>query len=583
MKQFATLKEFLIAHKKAYLLGVFWIFFVDLIGVITPKVLGEFIDELRQGNLERPDIITYVGLIFGIAILAALARYFWRIYIMGTSRKAEIWLRDKLYAHLQTLSPNYFNHNKTGDLMAHATNDLNAIRMALGPGFLSAVDPFFVLTFTLIMMIQTVGFKLTLFALAPLPVLALLVTFFGKIIHKRFGQVQAEFGELSDRVQESFAGSRVVKSFVQEDAQIDQFTEQNRKNFRANLSLIRVNGIYNPMVQFISMLSFLIALSYGGILVVRGEITLGEFVAFNTYLALMTWPMMAIGWVINMWQRGAVSMERINHVLHTKPEIYDEDDAETGMTSLQGSIEFRDLTFTYPGSQQPVLKNISLNIPSGKRVAIIGRTGSGKTTLINLLLRLYNPPRGQLFLDGVDVNRVPLSTLREDIGNVPQENFLFSKTIRDNIGFSGQGYDQPAVEAAASLAQVHDNITGFKDGYDTMLGERGVTLSGGQKQRVSIARALIKNPKILILDDSLSAVDTHTEEEILRGLKTVMANRTSLIIAHRISTIKDADEIIVLDEGRILERGTHDELLAGEGLYYELYQKQLLEEKIAAE
>lgn len=582
MNQFQTLKEFVLAHKKEYLLGIFWVFLIDLVGVVTPKVLGVFIDHLKAGTMERAEIWKYVGLIFAMAILAALCRYYWRIYIMGTSRKAEVWLRDKFYAKLQTLSPNYFNHNKTGDLMAHATNDISAIRQAMGPGFLSAVDPVFVLLFTIVMMVYTVGIKFTVLAMLPMPVLAFLVTRFGKIIHKRFGDVQAAFGELTDRVQENFAGVRVVKTFVQEDAEIEKFTRQNQENFKANMKLTRINGIYNPMVQFISTISFLIALSYGGILVVRGEITLGEFVTFNTYLAMLTWPMMAIGWVINMWQRGAASMERINQVLHTQAEIYDEPDMLAEKTDLEGSIEFRRLTFTYPSARQPVLYDIDLKIPAGKTVALIGRTGSGKTTLMNLLLRLYNPERGQVFIDGVDINRIPLATLRENIGYVPQENFLFSKTIRDNIGFSGEGYSQETVEAAAKFAQVHQNIVDFKDGYDTMLGERGVTLSGGQKQRVSIARAVIKNPKILILDDSLSAVDTHTEEEILRGLKQIMQNRTSLIIAHRISTIKDADEIIVLDEGRILQRGTHEELLEMKGLYYELYQKQLLEDKIAA-
>lgn len=582
MNHFVTLKEFLVAHRREYLLGVFWLFFVNVIGVITPKVLGTFIDELTLGHLGTSDIILYCGIILGTAALACLARYFWRIYIMGSSRKAEIWLRDKFYAHLQTLSPNYFNHNKTGDLMANATNDLNAVRMALGPGFLSAVDPAFLLTFALIMMVETVGWQLTLFAMLPMPVLAILVTYFGKIIHKRFGHVQAAFGDLSDNVQENFAGMRVVKSFVQEDAQIEKFTVQNRENFKANLSLIKVNGIYNPLIQYISMLSFLIAFAYGGTLVVQGAITLGDFVAFNSYLALMTWPMMAIGWVINLWQRGSASMERLNNVLYAQPEIYDGVDVVREKDDLGGTIEFRNLTFTYPGGDRPILRNINLTIEAGQTVALIGRTGAGKSSLVSLLLRQYNPPNGQLLLDGVDINRIPLHTLREHIGVVPQENFLFSKTIRDNIGFSGKGYDQLEIEEAASLAQVHDNIAAFTSGYDTMLGERGVTLSGGQKQRVSIARAVIKNPKILILDDSLSAVDTHTEEEILRGLKRIMEHRTSLIIAHRISTIKDADEIVVLDDGAILERGTHDQLLAHGGLYYELYQKQLLEEKIAS-
>jgi ATP-binding cassette subfamily B multidrug efflux pump len=581
MKEFITLKEFFIAHKKSFLLGIFWVFFVDVIGLITPKVLGLFVDDLKNGSLDRGGTLIYAAVILGAAVFSAVARYYWRIYIMGNARKAEVYLRDKFYQHLQTLSPNYFNHHKTGDLMAHATNDLNAIRMALGPGFLSAVDPAFVLTFTIIMMIYTVGWQLTLAALAPMPFLALIVTMFGRIIHKRFGEVQAAFGSLTDRVQENFAGVRVVKSFVQEEAEIGKFTQENRENLKANLKLIKVNGIYNPVVQMVSALSFLIAFAYGGILVIRGAITLGDFVAFNTYLGLMTWPMMAIGWVINMWQRGAASMKRINEVLNTAAEITDAEDA-ANMDELCGNIEFNNLTFTYPGAEKPVLKNINLKVEAGKTVAIIGRTGSGKSTLMNLLLRLYNPPEGALYLDGVDILKVPLKTLRENIGYVPQENFLFSKTIRDNIAFSGDGYTQEQIEAAAALAQVHHNIVDFEQGYDTMLGERGVTLSGGQKQRVSIARAVIKNPKILILDDSLSAVDTHTEEEILKRLKKIMQNRTSLIIAHRISTIKDADEILVLDDGEIIERGTHAQLLSQGGLYYELYQKQLLEEKIAA-
>lgn len=586
MKPFLTLREFIYAHRREYLLGIFWVFFVDLLGLVTPRLLGHLIDDLKAGGLDKAGVLYYVALILGIAVLVAVSRYYWRIYIMGTGRKAEIWLRDRFYAHLQKLSPNFFNHHKTGDLMANATNDLNAIRMTLGPGLLSAVDPTFVLTFTILMMLYTVGWKLTLFALLPMPVMVITVTLFGRLIHKRFGEVQAAFGSLTDRVQENFAGVRVVKTFVQEDAEIAKFTAENTNNYNANLRLIQVNGIYNPLVQFVGALSFLIALSYGGILVVRGEITLGEFVAFNTYLALMTWPMMAIGFVINLYQRGAASMERINEILHTEPDIADAP-LTLEKATLDGSIEFNRLTFTYPGTDTPVLKDITFRIEPGQTVALIGRTGSGKSTILNLLLRLYSPEPGQLLLDGVDIRSIPLATLRTEIGYVPQENFLFSKTIRDNIGFAGQPSGQPftqeQIEAAAALAQVHGNITDFPHSYDTMLGERGVTLSGGQKQRVSLARAVIKNPKILLLDDSLSAVDTHTEEEILRGLKQVMENRTSLIVAHRISTIQEADEILVLDQGQIVERGRHDDLLARRGIYYEIYQKQLLEERIARE
>lgn len=582
MHTFKYLKEFLVQHKWRYFWGVIVLILVDALQLITPKILGKITDDLGDGTLSLTDIYFYISVIISLAIIIAAGRFIWRMLVLGSSRSLEYWLRNKYFSHLELLAPNFFNNRKTGDLMAHATNDINAIRMAFGQGIVMITDAIFLTSATIIIMVTTIDIRLTTVALLPLPIIAALMIFFGKLIQSRFKNVQEAFSELTDRVQESISGIRVVKSFVQQDSEISNFSTYNNNYVNKNMDLIKVWGLMFPAVAFIGALSFLIALYYGGSLVIDDELSLGQFVSFISYLGLLTWPMMALGWVINILQRGTASMKRINQILDTDPEIFD-GESVLDIRSYRPSIQFKNLSFTYPGAANPALSGITLSIGEGKTLAVVGKTGSGKTTLVNLIMRLYNTEPGELFLDDMDIKDIPLEVLRKNIGYVPQDNFLFSTTIRENIAFSDTDMELEKVIAAAKIAQVYDNIMDFPGKFDTILGERGVTLSGGQKQRVSIARAIAKNPKIIILDDSLSAVDTKTEELILEGLKQVMKNRTSIIIAHRISTIKDADEIIVLDEGRIVERGTHEELLELKGLYNSIYEKQQLEEKIEQE
>lgn len=584
MKAFQRLWEFLYEHKWNYIIGIVVLLIVDGLQLIAPRILGIVTDGLTNKTINMSHIYLYAGAIILVACIVAILRYIWRMLVMGAARDLEFWLRNKFFAHLETLSPSFYNNYKTGDLMAHATNDINALRMAFGPGVVMITDAFFIPVTTITSMIFTVDIRLTLLAIMPLPLIALLMGVFGRIIQKRHKDVQAAFSELTDKVQENMAGIRVVKSFVQEEYEIDEFLKSNNNYIEKNMNLVKVYGFMFPLVMFIASLSFIVALGYGGYLVVIDSISLGQFTAFIAYLGLLTWPMMAIGQVVNVLQRGIASMKRLNVIFDIEPEIVDGEDVKPiTQEELEPSIEFKNLSFTYPGSLQPTLSNISLRIEEGKTLAILGRTGSGKTTLVNLILRMYNLEKGQLIIGGNDINTIPLKTLRESIGYVPQDNFLFSTTIRDNIAFSNIDMNMEKVEQATKFAYVYDNIMEFPLKFDTILGERGVTLSGGQKQRVSISRAIAKDPKILILDDSLSAVDTKTEEKILEGLSHVMKNRTSIIIAHRISTIKNADEIIVLDEGKIVEKGSHEELIALNGLYNSTYQKQLLEEKLENE
>ena len=578
MKSFKVLKVFFRDNAWRYGLGIFWLIVVNTINLQVPRLLGTVTDLLSTRQIGPMDLLRYAGYILGIAAAIAIGRFSWRIFIMGSARKLEYYLRNKLFAHLETLSANFFTENKTGDLMAHATNDISAVRMAMGPGVLMLTDSLYITTITVITMAKNIDGKMTLFALLPMPFLAVIALVFGQKIHVRFKAVQQAFSSMTDRVQENLAGIRVIKSFVQEEAEIARFDKAADNYVVKSMNMIKLWGLFMPIMQLIAGISYLIVLAYGGIMVIHARITLGDLVAFISYLGMLIWPMMAVGRVINVLQRGAASMERLNALFDQTPDVNDHPEA-VPVSSLKGDIDFRNLSFAYPDGTQ-ALRNISIKVEKGKTLAIIGRTGSGKTTLVNLLLRLYNTEPGQLLIDGIDINMIPLATLRESIGYVPQDNFLFSDTIANNIGFAGD-FSPEDIEEAARLAQVYDNIVEFPLKFETMTGERGVTLSGGQKQRISIARALVKDPNILILDDCLSAVDTHTEEEILKGLRQVRKGRTSIIISHRVSTVMDADEIVVLDQGKIIERGTHEQLVRRGGLYQHLYLKQQLEKKVS--
>jgi len=579
MKSFLLLKDFFRKNAWRYALGVLWLILVNSAQLIIPYLLGYITDQIETGQVATADLWRFSGYILAIAAVIVVSRYFWRIYIMGTARMLEFHLRDMLFSHLQKLSANFYNEHKTGDLMAHATNDVNAVRMALGLGIIMLTDSIFLTVATVIIMTQVIDIRLTALALLPLPFMAVLVTFAGRLIHDRFKAVQATFSDMTDRVQENLSGIRVIKTFVQEDSEVERFDQVAQRLVFKNMDLVKVWGLFMPLVQFISGLSYLVVLGYGGILVIEGSITLGAFVAFNTYLAMLIWPMMALGWVINVLQRGASSMERLKVLLETEPEVVDGPDVQD-VDRLKGELEIRNLDFSYPDGTA-VLEDINIKLPRGNTLAIIGRTGSGKSTLANLLLRLYDPPSGRIFIDGIDINQIPLEVLRRDIGYVPQDAFLFSTTLHENIAFADDSYAREQVEETAKLAQIYDNIVEFPRKFDTLSGERGVTLSGGQKQRMTIARALIKNPALLILDDCLSAVDTGTEEQILKGLRRFMSGRSSIIISHRVSTVQDADEIMVMDQGRIIEQGTHEELLKRDGLYRQLHHKQQLEKLIA--
>ena len=582
LANFKTLKYFFIEHKWAYLLGVVWLIFVDVLQLILPEILRTFTDELQANVIGRSEIFRYGLYILIIGFLLAFFRFLWRIYIIGTSKKLEFELRNKLFSHLLKLSTNYFNKSKTGDLMAHATNDINAVRMALGPGIVMVVDAVFITVIATFMMFFTTDVRLTLLALFPLPFLAIASGRFGKTINLRFRKVQESFSSLTETVQENLSGIRVVKTFVQEEKEVDKFAQKNQNVFNKQMHLVKIFGVFQPLIMAISSLSYLIVIVYGGTLVINRDISLGDFIAFNSYLALLIWPMMAAGWVVNILQRGSASMARINTILDVEPEIVDRKDA-VSLEKLRGDIHFDNTSFKFPDTEEYALKNFNLEISAGSTIGVIGRTGSGKSTVASLLLHLFEAQEGEIRVDGLPIEKIKIESLRNHIGYVDQDSFLFSTTIADNIAFGVDEASQEEVERVAKIAQVHENILDFPEGYKTFVGERGVTLSGGQKQRISIARALIKDPQILILDDSLSAVDTDTEEKILGHLTKEMESKTSILIAHRISTIKDCDKIVVLDEGEILEEGTHEELLQNKNLYFDLYEKQLLEEEITKE
>ncbi len=579
MKKKSLLYTYVLEHKLAYFIGVIGLLVVDYALLYIPRLTGEIADGVKDGTMTMSGVKTNAMWIMIVTGIIFLGRIVWRYFIMGSSRKIETSIRRDLFAKWESLDVTYFNNEKTGDLMAYATNDLNAVRMMVGPGIVTVFDATVMTTFVVVQMAMYVSLELTLVAIIPMPTIAFLGVYFGKKIKKLFGDKQAAFSGLSDHVQESFTGVGVIKSFIQEEDQINRFATANQDNYYKNMKLAKLGSILPPLMSLIVGISLLIGLGYGGYLTMINQISLGQFVAFNQYILMLVWPMMAISRGINIFAQGRASSERLYSVLQQEPAIKDKEGARSKECD-QGDIKIKHLSFHFPDTGQSALKDISIHIKSGTTLGIIGRTGSGKSTLVNLLLRLYDPPEGTVYFDNEDVMDLTLDSVRSHIAYVPQDNFLFSDTITNNIGFGLKDPTTERVIQAAKESDVHTNIMDFPRQYDTVIGERGTTLSGGQKQRVSIARALALEAPILILDDSLSAVDTNTEEEILDNLARIRGGKTNVIIAHRISTVQHAEQIIVLEDGQIIESGNHDTLLEKQGAYDKMYRQQMLEQEI---
>ena len=582
MNSFTFLFQYIKRHKYQYTAGIITLFVVDFANLFIPRLTGTITDGLTAHSLDWNGIRLCLLAIFGLGLTLALGRFLWRFFLFGASRSIEKELRNDMFRHLEKMSVEYYNEHKTGDLMTRFTSDLNAIRMAIGPAVICVFDASVMTIMVICQMMYYVNIRLTLLAIIPMLLICAGEIYYGKIMHARFRERQEAVSDLTDFVQESFSGVRVIKAFVRERSQMRAFARANRHTMDKNLNVVRLQAVVMPLLDVIIGLSSLITLVYGGYLALVGEITLGRFVAFNQYINMLVWPMLACGDAINMFSQGSASTRRIREIFDEKPEIYDRKDVQPP-DEIRGDITFSHLTFIHRGHSEPTLKDINLEIPAGTTLAIIGRTGNGKSTLVNLLLRLYNTKPGMILIDGRDINTIPLKALRENIAYVPQDNFLFSDTLKANIAFGAGEEDMDAITCATSVACIHENIVSFPDGYETIVGERGVTLSGGQKQRSSIARALMKDSPILILDDSLSAVDTDTEERILKNLKENRRGKTTLLIAHRISTIQNADVIMVLEDGEAKEIGNHEILMAQNGIYRDMFEKQQLEAAMGEE
>jgi ATP-binding cassette subfamily B protein len=599
-KSLRPLLPYLKKYRWHYAFGTTCVFLTNGIWILFPLVIGKAADDLNEG-VTRHKLLVYAGMLLAIAVTKGIFQFLTRWVVIGISRDIEFDLRNDLFARLEGLSYSYYQRHRTGDIMARATNDLNAVRMLLGPAIMYSANTIVYTAGALAFMIS-ISPWLTLFTFLPLPAVSIVIQTFGRRIHERFERIQAMFSDISARAQENFSGARLIRAYVQEEAEIQLFERENDEYIRRSLKLVRLMGMLWPTLELMLGCAVVLVLWLGGREVITGHSTftrittlvpsypgimttlkldgsmsVGQFVSFSTYMMQLTWPIIALGWVINIFQRGTASLIRINEIMHEEPEIKDALGAQD--LEMEGTVEFRGLNFAYDGKQ--VLHDVNLRIPAGSSLAIVGPTGSGKTTLVDLIPRIYDADPGMVLIDGHPIREYSLASLRRNIGFVPQETFLFSDRIRENIALGVDSATDAEIHNSAGAANIAADIEGFPEGYETVVGERGITLSGGQKQRTAIARALIRNPRILVLDDALSSVDTHTEDKILNHLRDVMKGRTTIFISHRVSTVRNADRIAVLHGGRIVELGTHDELLALNGYYSDLYNKQLLEEELA--